>query len=114
MKAPPVWNEEELDQASQRAEEHFRESRHTEPLEVYLELFDEYQGIVEEVMEETVDLTLLEVLIVNVTDPTAPVKRFALSGITGPARHGAATGDAGIRRTGHKTQSITPYVMAGS
>lgn len=60
MKSPPVWTEDQLDQASKRAEEHFRESRHTEPLEVYLDLFDEYQGIVEEVMEETVDLTRLK------------------------------------------------------
>ena len=60
MIPPPVWNSTQLDQASQRAEEHFRESRHTEPLEVYLDVFDEYQGIVEEVMEETVDLTRLE------------------------------------------------------
>ena len=60
VKTPPVWSEDELDGARQRAEDHFRESRHTEPLEVYLELFDEYQGIVEEVMEETVDLTRLE------------------------------------------------------
>lgn len=60
MKEPPVWTEDELEEASKKAEEHFRESRHTEPLEVYLDLFDEYQGIVEEVMEETVDLTQLE------------------------------------------------------
>ncbi len=60
MRTPPVWSEDALDGARQRAEDHFRESRHTEPLEVYLELFDEYQGIVEEVMEETVDLTRLE------------------------------------------------------
>ena len=30
-----------------------------EPLEVYLELFDDYQGIVEEVLEQTVDLSQL-------------------------------------------------------
>ena len=57
MKTPPVWSEDELDGARQRAEDHFRESRHTEPLEVYLELFDEYQGIVEEVMEELLEIT---------------------------------------------------------
>ncbi len=45
MKNPPVWSEDELDGARQRAEDHFRESRHTEPLEV---------------MVETVDLTRLE------------------------------------------------------
>lgn len=60
MNQPPVWTNVQLDADRAAAEEHFREGRHTEPLEVYLELFDRYQGIVEEVMEETVDLTHLE------------------------------------------------------
>ena len=60
MNTPPVWTEEQLDAARKRAEEHFRQGRHTEPLELYLELFDEYQGIVEEVLEQTVDLTKLQ------------------------------------------------------
>ena len=59
MKTPPVWTEEQLDADRRRAEEHFRQGRHTEPLEIYLDLFDEYQGIVEEVLEQTVDLTQL-------------------------------------------------------
>lgn len=53
---PPVWISTALEKARQRSEEHFRDKRHTEPLEIYLELFDEYQGLVEEVLEETVDL----------------------------------------------------------
>jgi hypothetical protein len=56
---PPVWTNDQLDADRAAAEEHFRDGRHTEPLEVYLELFDKYQTIVEEVMEETVDLTQL-------------------------------------------------------
>ena len=59
MISPPSWNKDELVHARDRAEQHFREARHTEPLESYLEIFDEYQGVVEEVMEETVDLTLV-------------------------------------------------------
>lgn len=59
MIAPPIWSKAQLDDARKRAEEHFRQGRHTEPLEVYLNLFDEYQGIVEEVLEQTVDLTHL-------------------------------------------------------
>lgn len=59
MKAAPVWTEKQLDAARLRAEEHFREGRHTEPLELYLDLFDDYQGIVEEVLEQTVDLAKL-------------------------------------------------------
>lgn len=60
MKQPPTWTNAQLDADRTAAEEHFREKRHTEPLEIYLELFDQYQGTVEEVMEETVDLTQLE------------------------------------------------------
>ncbi len=59
MSQPPVWTNDQLDADRAAAEEHFREGRHTEPLEVYLDLFDKYQTIVEEVMEETVDLTQL-------------------------------------------------------
>ena len=60
MNGPPFWSTTELVAASEKSEEHFREGRHTEPLELYLELFDEYQGVVEEVLEQTVDLTQLE------------------------------------------------------
>ena len=59
MKAPPIWTKQELDDARVRAEEHFRQDRHTEPLELYLDLFDDYQGVVEEVLEQTVDLAQL-------------------------------------------------------
>ena len=59
MNAPPVWSRAELDEARVQAQEHFRQGRNTEPLEVYLDFFDEYQGVVEEVLEQTVDLTQL-------------------------------------------------------
>jgi len=60
VKSPPIWTEDQFGLERATAEEHFREGRHTEPLEVYLELFDSYHGVVEEVMEETVDLTKLD------------------------------------------------------
>jgi len=56
---PPAWTQAQLAEACLRSAEHFREGRGTEPLEAYLELFDEYRGVVEEVLEETVDLTML-------------------------------------------------------
>ncbi len=56
MRSPPVWAEQELDFEREKALEHFRQSRHTEPLEMYLELFDDYREVVEEVLEQTVDL----------------------------------------------------------
>ena len=59
MKPAPIWTEAELDAARERAEEHFRQGRDTEPLELYLDLFDQYQGVVEDVLEQTVDLAEL-------------------------------------------------------
>lgn len=59
MLDPPLWSSEQLEEARQKAEEHFREGRHVEPLELYLEVFDDYRGIVEEFLEQTVDLTQL-------------------------------------------------------
>ena len=59
MKAPPAWTEAELDSARTKSEEHFRQGRHTEPLEIYLDLFDEYEGVVEEVLGLTGDLANL-------------------------------------------------------
>jgi len=44
---PPVWTNDQLVADRAAAEEHFRDGRHTEPLEVYLELFDKYQAIVD-------------------------------------------------------------------
>lgn len=60
MKSPPVWNPEELERDRQVAIEQFRVERLEEPLEQYLEVFDSYQGVVEELLETTVDLTRLE------------------------------------------------------
>ena len=66
MRPPPQWTEAQFNEARVRAEEHFRQERHTEPLELYLDLFDEYRGIVEEVLEQTVDLTKLHETAVSV------------------------------------------------
>lgn len=53
---PPAWSRDDLDRARELAEEHFRRSRYTEPRAHYLRLFDEYRGVVEEVLQETDDL----------------------------------------------------------
>ena len=60
MTSPPVWSSEELESARREAIEIFRKARLEEPLEAYLEAFDEYQGIVEDLLESTVDLTQLD------------------------------------------------------
>ncbi len=59
MIPPPVWSDEELHDHSERAREHFRQVRLTEPLEVFLEFFDEFRGVVGKVLEQTVDLSRL-------------------------------------------------------
>ncbi len=54
---PPPWTEEELTAACAAAIEAFREHRSEEPIEDYLEAFDEYQGVLEDLLEQTVDLS---------------------------------------------------------
>ena len=82
MIQPPVWNRDELESASRQAEEHFRSERHTEPLETYLALFDEYRDVVAEVMERTADLTRLnEPALSILSDPT---QREVFRYLTGP------------------------------
>ena len=60
MVAPPSWNAEELEAARRVAIEVFRTERMEEPLEAYLNNFDDYQGVVEDLLETTVDLTDLD------------------------------------------------------
>ncbi len=82
MNLPPVWSRDDLDRERLRAEAHFCDSRDLEPLEVYLELFDKYRGVVEEVMEETVDLRDLDkVALALMSDP---FKREVVRYLTGP------------------------------
>jgi hypothetical protein len=56
---PPRWTAEELERDRQQAIGIFRRMRLEEPLEAYLELFDQYQGVFEDLLETTVDLTQL-------------------------------------------------------
>lgn len=60
MIEPPVWNDDQLEADRIKAIAAFSKERLEEPLEDYLEAFDEYQGYVEEVLEATVDLTDLD------------------------------------------------------
>jgi hypothetical protein len=57
---PPVWTSEQLEADRVKAITIFRDERMKEPLEDYLEAFDEYQGHIEELLETTVDLTQLD------------------------------------------------------
>lgn len=60
MIAPPVWSEDQLNADRARSSEAFTKERLEEPLEDYLESFDEYQGYVEELLETTIDLSDLD------------------------------------------------------
>jgi hypothetical protein len=60
MISPPVWTSEELDAARLHAIETFRKERLEEPLEAYLEAFDQYSGVIEDLLESTVDLSRLD------------------------------------------------------
>jgi hypothetical protein len=70
MIAPPRWTEEELDAERAKAREVFRQERMQEPLEQYLERFDQYQGVVEDLLETTIDVSKLDDSAIAVlTDP---------------------------------------------
>lgn len=60
MKEPPHWTAEQLEVDRLRASAAFTKERLEEPLEDYLEAFDEYQGYIEELLEATVDLSDLD------------------------------------------------------
>ena len=60
MNQPPQWSAEDLDKDSREATEIFRKERLEEPLEDYLEAFDECLGNVEDLFETTIDLTELD------------------------------------------------------
>lgn len=59
-KTPPVWSQEELENDIQEAIRVFRKERIEEPLELYLQVFDRFQGAFEDLLEQTVDLTSFE------------------------------------------------------
>ena len=67
---PPKWTAEEFEREAAQAIRHFRETRMHEPLEAYLDYVEEYRRQVETLIEETVDLTRLSNLAVELlTDP---------------------------------------------
>jgi len=70
MIAAQQWTREQLDAERANAREIFRQERMLEPLEQYLETFDRYQGVVEDLLETTIDLSKLDDSAVDVlTNP---------------------------------------------
>ena len=76
MIEPPVWTNDQLEAARIKAIAAFSKERLEEPLEDYLEAFDEYQGHVEEVLEATVDLTELDTTALDVLGDTRLLEAF--------------------------------------
>lgn len=80
---PPRWMQKRFEVDSERAIDIFREIRGQEPLEDYNGFFDEYRDSVENLLEESVDLTqLAEVVDEYITDNDL---RYALRYLSSPA-----------------------------
>lgn len=60
MNVPKIFTPEELAEFRLEAIKNFRAERLEEPLELYLDAFDDYLGATEEFLEASVDLTQLE------------------------------------------------------
>ncbi len=56
---PPVWSSQELSGFAAEAKSEFRKERLEEPLEEYAAKFEEWQGVFENLLEATVDLSQL-------------------------------------------------------
>lgn len=76
MIEPPVWTEEELEAERVLASAAFTKERLEEPLEDYLDAFDEYQGHVEELLETTVDLSDLHTSALEVLSEPRMLEAF--------------------------------------
>lgn len=72
----PVWTSEQLEADRIKSAAAFTKERLEEPLEDYLEAFDEYQGYVEEILETTVDLSALETSALDVLGDTRLLEAF--------------------------------------
>ena len=64
--SPPRWSSDQLEAGRLKAIELFREQRMAEPLEEYIERFQEVRTTVENLLEETVDLSRLWVEAVRI------------------------------------------------
>lgn len=62
MLEAPRWTKEEICKNIAIAIDRFRSSRVEEPLEEYLGFFDEYQGVIETLLEQTVDLSQIRMM----------------------------------------------------
>lgn len=80
MIEPPVWTDDQLEADRIKAIAAFSRERLEEPLEDYLEAFDEYQGHIEVVLETTVDLTELDTTALDVLGDPRLLEAFRYLG----------------------------------
>src|SRR5687768_17378539 len=66
MIQPPSWSSAELSEQLEEAIRIFRHERLEEPLEHYLEAFEDYRDDIETLLEKTIDLTLLHDTVLDV------------------------------------------------
>jgi hypothetical protein len=78
----PRWTAEQLEVSRLASVTQFREERMQEPLEQYLEAFDGYRGAIEDLLEATVDLTVLDRSALDIL--TDPSRLAALRYLAGP------------------------------
>jgi hypothetical protein len=72
----PRWTEDQLRIGLDKAKSLFRQQRMEEPLEAYLEAFEQYQGNVEDLLETSVDLTQLDRRLIDIITDPALLKAF--------------------------------------
>ncbi len=78
----PRWTEEQLTNGLMKAQALFRQERMEEPLEAYLEAFEQYQGTVEDLLEASVDLAQLDQHSLDILTNADLLKAFRY--LTGP------------------------------
>ena len=76
MTVPPRWTEDQLNEQLDAAQDIFRQERVQEPLEDYLEAFDTLQGVVEDLLETTIDLSTLNETAMEVLTQPALLEAF--------------------------------------
>ncbi len=76
MIAPPRWTDEQLRSDLSESTEFFRRERMEEPLEDYLELFENFRDDYDNLLEITVDLQQLEGTILDVLTDRALLEAF--------------------------------------
>jgi hypothetical protein len=82
MTQPPRWTDDELATGLSKARENFRQERLREPLEAYIQAFDQYRRAVEDLIENTYQLRSLDEKALDILTNAALLEAFRY--IAGP------------------------------